>query len=74
MITSNLRRAGDPSHLLVDPTTPDGSGSGLRGPSLVSFNNVYTVQQSAILRTLGRLSAATMRKADDCLKAALGIP
>jgi len=74
MITGNLRRAGDPSHLLVDPATPDGAGSGLSGASLVSCINIYTVEQSAILRTLGRLSGTAMRKVDDCLKAALGLP
>ena len=74
MITGNLRRTGDPAHMLVDPTTPDGAGSGLNGASLVSCNNLYTIDQVAILRTLGRLSVAAMRKVDDCLKAALGLP
>jgi mRNA-degrading endonuclease toxin of MazEF toxin-antitoxin module len=33
LITGNLRVDGDPSHLLIDPTTPNGSASGLHGPS-----------------------------------------
>jgi mRNA interferase MazF len=74
MITGNLRRAGDPSHLLVDPATADGAGSGLHGPSLVSCNNRYTVEQAAILRTPGRLTPAALRKRDACLKAALDLP
>ncbi len=74
MITGNLRRAGDPSHLLVDPATPDGAGSGLNGRSLVSCNNVFTIDQTDIIRTLGRLPAVTMQRVNGCLKAALGIP
>ncbi len=74
MITGNLRRIGDPSHLLVDPSTPDGAGSGLNGRSLVSCNNVFTIDQTDIIRTLGRLPAAAMQKVNSCLKAALGIP
>jgi hypothetical protein len=31
LITGNLRRRGDPSHVFVDPSTPDGSASGLYG-------------------------------------------
>ncbi len=74
MITGNLRRAGDPSHVLVDPAKPEGVGSGLRGPSLVSCNSLYTINQTAILQTLGRLSAALTQKVNDALKAALAVP
>lgn len=71
MVTGNLRRTGDPSHLLVDPGTPDGASSGLHAPSLVSCNNLFTIEQGSILRTIGRLSDILKGRLDDCLKAAM---
>jgi mRNA-degrading endonuclease toxin of MazEF toxin-antitoxin module len=40
MITGNLADAGRPTNLLVDPTSAEGAGSGLRGPSLVKCENL----------------------------------
>ena len=61
-----------PSRLLVNPT--DEPESGLRLPSLIVCEQLYTIRKDRILRTLGSLSATTMRGVDDCLKAALGLP
>ncbi len=74
LITGNLRMDGDPSHLLIDPTTPDGASSRLHGPSLVSCNSLFTIEQSGIIRVIGALSAPMMAKVDACLTAALGLP
>jgi mRNA interferase MazF len=74
MITGNLGRLADPSHFLIDPTLPEGIGSGLSGPSMASCNNLQTVEQAGIIRTLGHLSDPLRRKLDDCLKAALELP
>src|SRR5262245_11750458 len=71
MITGNLARAGEPSHLLIDPGAPEGTSSGLRGPSLVSCNNLYTLDRDSVVRTIGHLSDALKAKLNDCLKAAL---
>jgi len=71
MITGNLKRLGDPSHLLIDPSTPEGASSGLHGRSLVSCNNLYTLEQDCIQTRLGHLSDALKQKLNDCLKAAL---
>jgi len=71
MITGNLRGIGDPTQLLVDPTTPDGQSSGLNQPSAVKCANLYTVVQRHILRTIGHLPPSLMAKVDDALKAAL---
>ena len=49
MIRGNLKRLGDPSHFLVDPNHPDGASSGLNFASLVSCNNLFTIEQSNIL-------------------------
>jgi mRNA interferase MazF len=74
MVTGNLRRAGDPSHLSVDPATADGAPSGLHIPSLVSCNNLFTIEQTAILRTVGHLSDVLKQRLNDCLKASLELP
>jgi mRNA interferase MazF len=71
MITGNTRRRGDPSHLYVDPNHPDGASSGLRFPSLVSCNNLFTIDQTSIVQVLGHLSDALKPHLDNCLKAAL---
>ena len=73
MVTGNLARKNDPAHLFVDPATADGASSGLRMPSLVSCNNVFTVDQADIITTLGHLSDALAQHFNDCVKAALGL-
>jgi mRNA interferase MazF len=73
-ITSNLSRANDPAHLLIDVSTPEGKASGLRQNSLVSCLNLVVLLQSDMHRKLGELSDDLMRRIDGCLKAALGIP
>ena len=74
MITGNTQRAGtEPTQLLLDPSTPEGQSSGLHGPSGVKCENLFTVSQAHILRTIGRLSPALMAKVDACLKASLGL-
>jgi mRNA-degrading endonuclease toxin of MazEF toxin-antitoxin module len=45
MITGNLKDAGQPATVLIDPATADGAGSGLHGPSLVKCYNLATVRQ-----------------------------
>jgi mRNA interferase MazF len=74
MVTGNLQRAQDAAHLFVDPNAPDGASSGLRAQSLVSCNNVFTLDQEDIVKTLGHLSDVLTQKLDDCLKAALALP
>ena len=74
MITGNLRRTGDPSHLYVDPGDPDGASSGLSYPSLVSCNNLFTVEQDSIQQVMGHLSDVLKQRLNDCLRAALGLP
>jgi mRNA interferase MazF len=74
MITGNLRRRGDPSHLYVDPGDPNGSSSGLSFPSLVSCNNLFTIEQNSILQVIGHLSDALKQQLGGCLKAALDLP
>lgn len=75
MITGNTRLAAtEPTQLLIDPATPDGSASGLAYPSAVKCENLYTISQQDILRTVGNLPPSLMAKVDACLKAALALP
>ena len=58
--------------LVIDPAVEPNSG--LRYPSVASCTNLLTVDQGLVAQTIGRLSAGTMQRIDDCLKAALGLP
>jgi mRNA interferase MazF len=73
MVTGNLRRNGDPSHVFVDPTDAVGASAGLRFPSLISCNNLFTIEQAGIIRVLGHLSDSLKQKLEKSLKAALGL-
>jgi mRNA interferase MazF len=73
MVTGNLRRQGDPSHVFIDPGTPEGGSSGLSFPSLVSCNNLFTIEQTSIIRVVGHLSDVLKQQLNDCLKAAMEI-
>jgi len=72
-ITTNTRRVGEPTQLLVDPSTADGSSSGLVSRSAVGCENIATIHESRIVRGIGHLPSNMMRQIDDCLKAALGL-
>jgi len=72
-ITGNLRRFGDPSHLLIDPGTAEGASAGIHGRSIASCNNVFTIEQTRILQVIGHLSDVLKAKMNDCLKVALEI-
>jgi mRNA interferase MazF len=72
-ITSNLQRAGDPAHLLIEANSPEGQQSGLLHDSLVSCINLATIADTLIDRRIGSLTDEMMKKIDDGLKAALAI-
>ncbi len=73
MISGNIQHAAEGTQLLIDPTTPEGSSSGLHGQSVVKCCNLFTVAQSDIQRIIGRVSEAMMAKVEECLKAALDL-
>lgn len=73
-ITSNLRAAAEPTHLLTEVSTPEGQAAGLLHDSLISCNNLATIEQALIAQVIGTLPAATMAGVDACLKAALELP
>ncbi len=74
-LTTNIRRvATEPTQFLIDPATAEGASSGLSAPSAVKCENLFTVSQGRIKRTLGHLSDALKQQLNLCLKAALEIP
>jgi mRNA interferase MazF len=73
-ITSNTSHVGEPTQLLIDLATPDGAASGLLHSSAVRCERLHSIPQADVRRIIGKLSDALMRRIDDCLKAALGMP
>ncbi len=74
MVTGNTRLIGkEPTQFLIDPTTPEGASSGLAQTSAVKCENLMTVAQADIIRTLGHLSDALKQQLEACLKEALEI-
>jgi mRNA interferase MazF len=71
MITGNLRRRVHPAHVLLDPSQH--AGVGVDGPSLVSCINLFTVDQAAVLRVLGRLTPELQGQVDVALGSALDL-
>ncbi len=72
-ITSTMIRTGDAAHLEIDISTTEGKRSGLLRNSVVSCNNIHTIEQKRLRRQIGELSADLMHQIDRCLKSALGI-
>jgi mRNA interferase MazF len=73
-ITTNLARASEPTQVLLDVQTPEGRQSGLKQTSVVSCENLLTVAQSDILRTISHLPDALMQRVDQALKVSLALP
>jgi mRNA interferase MazF len=72
-ITSNISRASEPTQVLVDIQSPEAKHSGLKQTSVVSCENILTVVQSDILRTIGHLPDALMERVDAALKESLAL-
>lgn len=72
-ITTNLRRAAEPTHLLIGAASPEGEQAGLLHDSAISCNNLATVREDRIDRVIGHLPDTVMKQLDACLKAALGL-
>jgi mRNA interferase MazF len=68
------RAATEPTQYLIDLSHPDWRSSGLKLPSVVKCENIYTFNNRRILRLIGQLSITTMQQINDCLKASLDLP
>jgi len=73
MITTNLARAHEPTHLLIDPASAEGKQTGLLHTSVINCNTLTTVRQDELLRVMGTLPATFMVQINRCLKAALDV-
>ncbi len=71
MITSNLSRSGHPSRVTLTRSTRQGSRTGLLSDSVVMTDNLATVLESEIDRTIGHCD--DMRPVDAALRNTLGL-
>lgn len=53
MITSNIKRAGHPSRILVEISTPQGQKTGLISDSVIMTDNLATILDTEIDRAIG---------------------
>jgi mRNA interferase MazF len=73
-ITTRIQHASaEPTQLLIEVNSPEGSSSGPLLDSAISCENLYTVRKDAIRRRIGKLNSTVMRRVNHCLKASLGI-
>jgi mRNA interferase MazF len=73
-VTSNTRRAHEPTHLLIEVASAAGRQSGLLSDSVISCVNLATIHAGRIDRIIGSLPPSVMPRVDACLKAALDLP
>jgi mRNA interferase MazF len=74
MVTSRIQRAGEPTQVLVDVSTPEGQQTGLHRTSVVNCVNLFTVEQVKIVQKIGEISTTLMHKVEMGLKLALSLP
>ena len=72
-VTTNLDDKDDPACFLLEAGTPEGHAAGIFQDSLFSGYLISLMSEDRLQDVIGKLSDEAMRKADACLKAALGI-
>ena len=73
-ITTTTHRSGEPTQLLIELATAQGQQSGLVKDSVITFENLATIDTGNVIRKIGTLPASMMQQVNDCLKASLAIP
>ncbi len=68
-ITSKLSPTPYPVEAVVAPT----KANGLSVPSAIQLSQTRSIDRQRLVRRLGTVDAATMRKVDDALKISLGL-
>ncbi len=71
MITSNMARAGHPSRIQFEKSSPSGRAMGLRTDSVVMTDNLATVLHAEIDRAIGR--RPEMARVQDALRHTFGV-
>lgn len=69
--TSNIRRSIGATQCLI--TGDETVAVGIRVDSIVRCESIFTLNQSMVLRRLGKLSAETIDRINNCLIAALSL-
>ena len=72
-LTSNLDDEDDPACFAIEADSPEGRAAGVVQDSLFSGYLLSLMSEDRLQDAIGRLSDETMRKAAECVKAALGI-
>ena len=73
-ITTNLGRIGDKSHVFIEIATAEGKQSGLIHDSVISCNNLATINEKRIQFRIGTLGPLAIQEMNDALNAALELP
>lgn len=71
MISSNMARAGHPCRVVIARASAEGLRMGLHADSVIMTDNVATVLETEIDRTIG--ACPNMRDVDDALRHTLGL-
>ena len=71
LITGNLRRRSQSTHVFLDPSTH--TDLGIHGPSVVSCINLFTIDQAAVIRIIGKLPPSLEKDLDASLGHALAL-
>lgn len=70
MISSNTSRAHHPSHVLFSLDSPEGKASGLLTDSVVMTDNLATIMEAAIYKSIGTLPLTSIYRS---LRLTLGL-
>ena len=63
-----------PTDILIDPSQPQHSGTGLKQETLLRLHKLATIHDGDIVRHLGQVSAATWSDVETKLKLLLNLP
>ena len=73
-MTSVIPTALLPTDILIDPSQPDHSGTGLRQVTLLRLHKLATIHDRNVMRHLGQVSAVTWSDVEAKLKLLLNLP
>lgn len=73
-ITSTRTHAALPCKLLVERASPEGRSAGLELDSVVDRQTLATLPKDEVVRRLGKFPDDFMRRADQALADAIGLP
>jgi mRNA interferase MazF len=71
---SRFTRPAAFTHVFLDPATPDGQAAGVLHPCYIQCENLFTLDKSRVLHTVGSLPVALRQRLNACLKATLDLP